>query len=149
MFYKETTSLQIYRWFFLMEYILDKALNYRGWFLTCFDSFHEIGNKYLFSYPLTQWETELSNTAILIFFKYLFTVRQELHDTVCYVDQVDEHFNPFAVPDHVATQRPECLLFIVTDLYIPYADILLMSTLFWNLLFTVDCNLNYRHYFFI
>lgn len=84
-----------------------------------FDCFYETGNKYLLSYFLAQQETELLNTAITIFFKCLITVWQELHGTVCYVDQIDEYFNSFITPNHVTAQEPEGFLFIVTDPNIP------------------------------
>ena len=46
-------------------------------------------------------------------------IGQNLHGTVTDVNQIDQHFNPFAAPHHIAAKRPECFLLIITGFYIP------------------------------
>ena len=53
-------------------------------------------------------------------------IGQNLHGTVADIDQVDQHFNPFAASHHIAAERPESFLLIVAYFNIPYADILEM-----------------------
>ena len=37
-------------------------------------------------------------------FKCLITVRQQFHSAVRYVDQIDEHFDPFVAHDHGSSE---------------------------------------------
>ena len=53
-------------------------------------------------------------------------IGQNLHGTVTDVNQIDQHFNPFAASHHIVTKRPDRFLFIVACFNIPYADILEM-----------------------
>ena len=46
-------------------------------------------------------------------------IGQNLHGTVADIDQVDQHFNPFAASHHIAAERPESFLLIVAYFNIP------------------------------
>ena len=46
-------------------------------------------------------------------------VQKENKQAIADIDQIDQHFNPFAAPHHIAAKRPECFLLIVACLNIP------------------------------
>ena len=89
------------------------------WFYAGFDVFHESGIKYLLPDLSAKRKSELLYAFGPISGKDIFLVRQQLHGTVTDVDQIDQHFNPFAAPHHIAAKRPECFLLIVACLNIP------------------------------
>ena len=47
------------------------------------------------------------------------TKLNSVYGTIADIDQIDQHFNPFAAPHHIAAKRPECFLLIVACLNIP------------------------------
>ena len=51
--------------------------------------------------------------------KFFFLIRQQFHCAVADIDQVDQHFNPFVAPHHVAAKRPECFPLIIAGFNIP------------------------------
>ena len=59
-------------------------------------------------------------------------IGQNLHGTVTDIDQVDQHFNPFAASRHIVAERPESFLLIVAYFNIPYADILEMPIVYYR-----------------
>ena len=46
-------------------------------------------------------------------------IGQNLHGTVTDIDQVDQHFNPFAASRHIVAERSESFLLIVAYFNIP------------------------------
>ena len=51
--------------------------------------------------------------------KMFVLIGQNLHGTVTDVNQIDQHFDPFAASYHIVTKRPERFLFIVACFNIP------------------------------
>lgn len=84
-----------------------------------FDGLPQTVNYYVHADLFSQLVADFLRALSLVILEFPAVVWQQAHSRITDAGQVGKSFDPLCRADHIVTERPECLCFLIAGLYVP------------------------------